>query len=247
MQQKTVKSSSNKVRLLIQGPSGSGKTYTALLLAYGLCGNPDKIAIIDTHSSTICLYGSFSCVNLLSLSAPLTWYKFNDAIELCEQTGIEVLIIDSVSADCTGNSNMLTSPKVEDSFYRRYNLIIALDRIKCHLIATQCTEQCDHLSILKEDYIVDTHTFNLHQQGVTPDRFHTILSLDMAHKAKSIKDRTSFFNNHNSIVVTDEIAADFAEWWRNSVTAQVVPELPERINGCKSLKELLELMYGCNT
>ena len=38
-----------KIRLGLQGPSGSGKTYSALLLAYGLCGNWSKIVVIDTE------------------------------------------------------------------------------------------------------------------------------------------------------------------------------------------------------
>lgn len=38
-----------KIKLALQGCSGAGKTYSALLLAYGLCGDWTKIAIIDSE------------------------------------------------------------------------------------------------------------------------------------------------------------------------------------------------------
>src|SRR5665647_2694252 len=39
-----------KIKMALQGPSGSGKTYGALLLAYGLCNDWTKIAVIDTEN-----------------------------------------------------------------------------------------------------------------------------------------------------------------------------------------------------
>ena len=39
-----------KIKLALQGCAGSGKTYSALLLAYGLCNDWTKIAIIDSIS-----------------------------------------------------------------------------------------------------------------------------------------------------------------------------------------------------
>ncbi len=35
------------IKMGLQGPSGSGKTYSALLLAYGLVKDWDKIAVIE--------------------------------------------------------------------------------------------------------------------------------------------------------------------------------------------------------
>ena len=39
-----------KIKLALQGCAGSGKTYSALLLAYGLCNDWTKIAIIDSEN-----------------------------------------------------------------------------------------------------------------------------------------------------------------------------------------------------
>ena len=39
-----------KIKMALQGSSGSGKTMGALLIAYGLCGDWSKIAVIDTEN-----------------------------------------------------------------------------------------------------------------------------------------------------------------------------------------------------
>ena len=45
-----------KIKLALQGCAGSGKTYSALLLAYGLCNDWAKIAIIDSENGSADLY-----------------------------------------------------------------------------------------------------------------------------------------------------------------------------------------------
>ena len=57
-----------KIKLALQGCAGSGKTYSALLLAYGLCNNWTKIAIIDSEHGSADLYAHLGAYNVLSLS-----------------------------------------------------------------------------------------------------------------------------------------------------------------------------------
>jgi Rad3-related DNA helicase len=52
MQLQTATRVHTKIKLALQGPSGSGKTYSALLVAYGLCGEWTKIAVIDTENQS---------------------------------------------------------------------------------------------------------------------------------------------------------------------------------------------------
>lgn len=49
-----------KARIGISGPAGSGKTMSALLMAYGLVGDWNKIAIIDTEIDRL---GKFFGIN----------------------------------------------------------------------------------------------------------------------------------------------------------------------------------------
>jgi len=103
-----------KIKLCIQGPSGSGKTYSALLLAYGLCNDWSKIAVIDTENYSAELYSHLGEYNVIQLEAPFTPENYIKAIQLCEQSGIQVIILDSIThewehileahASLTGNS-----------------------------------------------------------------------------------------------------------------------------------------------
>ena len=85
------------IKMSLQGPSGSGKTYSSLLLAYGLCNDWSKIAVIDSENHSSGLYSHLGSYNVLQLSAPYTPEKYVQAIEVCGQAGMQVIIIDSIS------------------------------------------------------------------------------------------------------------------------------------------------------
>jgi archaellum biogenesis ATPase FlaH len=58
------------IKMAVQGPSGSGKTMGSLLLAYGLVGNWNNIAVLDTENNSSHLYSHLGSYNVLSLSEP---------------------------------------------------------------------------------------------------------------------------------------------------------------------------------
>ena len=59
-----------KIRLGLASPSGGGKTYSALLIAKGLAGSWDKVAVIDTENGSADLYSHLGDYNVLQLTAP---------------------------------------------------------------------------------------------------------------------------------------------------------------------------------
>jgi AAA domain len=91
-----------RIKMALQGPSGSGKTMSALLIAFGLCGEWNKIAVIDTENHSADLYAHLGGYNELSVSSPFTPEKYIEAITVCENAGIEVIIIDSISHEWEG-------------------------------------------------------------------------------------------------------------------------------------------------
>ena len=118
--------SETRIKLSIGGPSGSGKTCSALLLAYGLvkAANPnwtddqcwEKICIVDTENGSAKLYSNFNVPNTnyhigkfftVPLKPPYEATKFIESIHACEQAGMEVVIIDSLSAYWQGAGGAL--------------------------------------------------------------------------------------------------------------------------------------------
>ena len=85
-----------KIKLALQGPSGSGKSMSALLLASGIT-DYNKIAIIDTENDSADLYVHLGEYNVLQLSKPFTPERYIKAIKTCEDAGMEVILIDSIT------------------------------------------------------------------------------------------------------------------------------------------------------
>src|SRR5215212_6556657 len=89
--------SKSKLRIGLSGTSGSGKTYSALLLAYGLINDWSKIVIIDTENGSADLYDHLGNFNVITLQAPFNPERYIQAIQECEDAGMEAIIIDSSS------------------------------------------------------------------------------------------------------------------------------------------------------
>src|SRR3954469_21700973 len=91
-----------KIKMALQGPSGSGKTYSALLIAFGLCNNWNKIAVIDTENHSSELYAHLGNYQVLHLDAPFNPERYVEAIRTCERAAMEVIMIDSISHEWEG-------------------------------------------------------------------------------------------------------------------------------------------------
>src|ERR1051325_3622495 len=86
-----------KIRLGLSAVAGGGKTFSALLIAKGMCGDWSKVALIDTENGSGDLYCHLGDYNVLSLQAPYAPEKYVEAIKACENAGMEVIIIDSIT------------------------------------------------------------------------------------------------------------------------------------------------------
>jgi adenylylsulfate kinase-like enzyme len=62
----------SKIKLSISGSSRSGKTFSALLLAYGICGDWNKIAVLDSENYSASLYAHLGSFNVINLQEPFT-------------------------------------------------------------------------------------------------------------------------------------------------------------------------------
>lgn len=103
----------------LAGISGSGKTLSALLLAYGMTGGDgSKVGFLDTENRRGRLYASDDTYDKIQQSLGLEeapepfWHgefeppfspqRYIDAIREFEKSGVEVLVIDSVSHEWEG-------------------------------------------------------------------------------------------------------------------------------------------------
>jgi len=238
-----------KIRMALQGPSGSGKTMSALLLAYGLCGQWNKIAIIDSESHSADLYANLGAYNVLSISAPFTPEKYIEAIQVCEKEGMEVIIIDSISQEWDGIGGILDihSGMSGNSFVNwgkltpRHNAFVqAFLQSKAHIIGTIRSKQ-DYVLVERNGKQVPE---KVGLKGITRDgmdyEFTLVFDLNIKHKAIASKDRTSLFMGKPECRLTTEVGTTILNWCSEGVNISV-HEITNRIGETKSITELFDL------
>ncbi|MBV4357707.1 AAA family ATPase [Pinibacter aurantiacus] len=238
-----------KMKLGLQGCSGSGKTMGALLIAHGLCGNWNKIAVIDTENYSASLYshlGSFSVVNI---GAPYSPEKYIEAIHLCEEAGMEVIIIDSISHEWEGAGGALSihSGMSGNSFTNwgkitpRHNAFVqAILQSGAHIIGTIRS---------KQEYVL--HEKNGKQvpekvglKGITREgmdyEFTIVLDIDIRHNVVASKDRTGLFMDKPEFKISQQTGKLIVEWcdYGVNLTNQDADDFANRIDCCNSIAEL---------
>ena len=206
----------SKLRLGISGPAGSGKTASALLIAYGITNDWSKIGLVDTESGSGELYVNTTIggtnigqYNVMAITPPFEPQKYINAIKLAERSGIEVIILDSISHAWTGEGGLLdiqgkAAARPGNNSYTAWRevtpmhnrFIDAMLQSSIHVIATMRS---------KQDYIQEkderTGKNTVRKLGMAPVQrdgmdyeFTIVFDLSYDHVAGVSKDRTSLFD-----------------------------------------------------
>ncbi len=249
MQLKKSKRENVKLRLGISGASGFGKTYSALLLAYGMTKDWNKIALIDTENSSASLYSDLGDFSVLDLQAPYSPERYIQAIEVCEKAQIEVIIIDSISHEWQGTGGCLQiHEKMGGRFQdwakvtpRHQTFIDKILQSTCHIITT---------TRRKIDYSLDignngkTKVVKHGTKEITRDGYEYELTVNFElvneqHLTKASKDRTGLFMDKPEFTITEKTGEKLLNWCnKKSITEN---DVLNQINSALSVSELGEI------
>ena len=248
MQLQTANRQQTVIKLALQGPSGSGKTYSSLLLAYGLVGNWNQIAVIDTENNSSHLYSHLGNFNVLSLSEPFSPERYIEAIETCEKAGIKVIIIDSISQEWEGSGGIIEyhANMTGNSFTNwnkvtpRHNAFIQkILQSSCHIIATVRSKQ-DYVLTDKNGKMVPE---KVGLKGVTRDgtdyEFTLVFELDIKHQVTASKDRTGLFSNPMPFTITEQTGSRIRMWCMGS---DLLKNIEGQIKDAKTIQELRNIL-----
>lgn len=239
-----------KIKASLQGPSGSGKTYGALLIAYGLCKNWEKIVVIDTENFSASLYAHLGKFKVLNIGAPFTPEKYIDALQLCVKEGAEVVIIDSISHEWEGAGGILDihGSMVGNSFTNwskvtpRHNAFVqAILQSPVHIIATTRTKQDYILSERNGKQVPEKVGLKGVMRDGTDYEFTLVLDLDIKHNAVASKDRTGLFMDKPEFRLTPAIGEQILAWCQQGSNEVTGEQLQELINSCKTYNGLKTL------
>nr|WP_315212975.1 AAA family ATPase [uncultured Flavobacterium sp.] len=239
-----------KLRIGLSGPSGFGKTYSALLLAYGITNDWNKIALIDTENKSASLYSHLGSFNVLSLDEPFTPERYIKAINVCEESDIEIIIIDSISHEWQGKSGCLEIHEQLGGRFqdwarvtpRHQSFIDAIILSKCHIITT---------SRSKVDYSLDkdgngkTKVMKLGTKSITREGFEYELTVNFEflndkHLVQASKDRTEIFSGKPEFIINSLTGKKLIEWCNLGIS---IEKITEEINSCETA-EALKQVYG---
>lgn len=211
-----------KIKLGLSAVSGGGKTYSALLIAFGLCEDWTKITVIDTEHMSAELYSDLGDYNVIQLEPPFSPERYIEAIKACENAGMEVIIIDSITHEWDGKGGILNiaDGMTGNSFTnwakltpRHQAFIDAILQSKCHVITTVRRKQDYEMG---KDSSGKATVTKLGLKEITREGFEyelTVnLELDVKHNAISTKDRTGLFADKPHFIPSVETGRMIRQW-----------------------------------
>lgn len=236
-----------KLRLGLSAVSGGGKTYSALLLAKGLVGSWDKIAVIDTENDSASLYSHLGDYNTMSLTAPFTPERYIQAIQACENAGMECIIVDSITHEWDGKGGIL---EIHDSMTgnsftnwasltpRHRKFIDSILQSKCHVITTVRRKTEYEMT---KDSGGKTKVEKAGLKEVTREGFEYELTinfnLDEKHNCTASKDRTGLFMDKPFFTITEETGKQIRNWCDSGEEAKIETAEEKAINeACLTLQ-----------
>jgi hypothetical protein len=223
-----------KLRIGFSGPSGSGKTYSALLVARGLTDSWEKVLLIDSESGRGELYSNLGAYKIISLSAPFTPESYIEAIRYAEQSGVDVIVIDSTSHEWEGKGGLLESNELlartkfqgntwaawSETTPRHQKFIEAIISSTCHILTTARSK---------------TETVQFQENGKTKvkkvglkeiqrEGFEYELTVNFTldregHYAFASKDNTHLFDSRDPFVLSQKTGEELKEWNEAGVDA----------------------------
>jgi hypothetical protein len=235
-----------KIKMALQGASGTGKTYSALLLASGIT-EYNKIAVIDTENHSADLYAHLGDYNVLQLSKPFTPERYIKAIEICEQAGMEVIIIDSITHEWDGSGGILDlhGNMAGNSFANwskitpRHNAFVQkILESGCHIISTIRTKTDYTLTDKNGKMVPEKVGLKGIQRDGIDFEFTIVFDLDIKHNAVASKDRTGLFMDKPESVITPEYGKRILQWCDAGVG---IDEVIRQIKTATSVEKLREI------
>lgn len=233
-----------KMKLALQGSSGSGKTYSSLLIAKGLAGNDfTKVAVIDTENGSADLYAHLGDYNVISLQPPYSPERYIEAIKLCENAGIEVVIIDSIS-HCWDYLLDVHSNMVGNSFTnwgkitpRQNAFVNKILQSDTHILATMRVKQDYVLNQKNGKTIPEKVGLKAVQRNDVDYEFTIVFDIDIAHNTKASKDRTGLFIDKPEFVINTATGKKLLAWC-NEGSKDEIECIKADIENCTTLEEL---------
>ena len=246
-----------KLRLNLSAPSGAGKTYSALQMAFGLIGDWEKIAVIDTENGSASLYDHLGAFNVIDLQPPFSPERYIQAIDACISAGMECIIIDSSTHEwngpggCIESNEKLAQARYKGNTWSAWNettpkhdsFVNKLLHCDAHVIT--CTRSKMETVMGDDKRVKKVGMKDIQREGWEYE-LTVSLTIDRdTHLAIASKDRTELFEGRDPFLITPATGKMIADWCEKGIApaAQLRPiDAIANINAVDDL-EVLKALY----
>jgi AAA domain len=238
-----------KLKMQISGTSGCGKTFSSLLLANGMTNDWSKIALIDTENGSGDLYESLGDYNVITLN-DFSPERYIEAISLCEKSGIEVIIIDSLTHSwdwLLEYHSQITANDPKGNSYTAWAKVRPIQTLlrnkilqsQCHIIC--CVRKETEYSMNNDNGKINVQKVGLKDINAKGFDYEVslVLEINQSHFCTSTKDRTGLFINDMPFKITQETGLLIKNWCNSGKSDEILfNEAAIEINNSSSLQEL---------
>lgn len=245
-----------KLRLNLSAPSGAGKTYSALRMAYGLVGDWDKIAVIDTENGSASLYEHLGSFNVIDLQPPFSPERYIQAIDTCVNAGMECIIIDSSTHEWSGPGGCLEiNEKIAQTRYKgntwsawnettpRHDAFVS-KVLHCPAHIITCTRSKMETVMGDDKKVKKVGLKDIQREGWEYE-LTVSLTIDRdTHTATASKDRTELFDGQDPFLITEETGKTIRDWCEKGVEA---PDPKKLLEACTTIEELQSVYLSLST
>jgi hypothetical protein len=230
----------NKLKLALTGLPSSPKLFTALQLAYGLCGSWERIIVIGS-SPRDGQYQHLGGYNTLGIAKDATPQRYSDLLNLCTGCHKDVIIFSSLSDEWQyGVAHHLQSSCYEDLLRSHRMLLHMMKHAPVHVIGCIDTRH----TFLQRDNEGKRRlrTEQIIQQPDIDQHFTTVLNLDKRGNSGTQKDGTKIFPVDEPFKLSVHHGALLSDWCRSGEPV-IAREIQDRIDQCSSLSALYQLLF----
>src|ERR1017187_7562343 len=247
-----------KLRLNIASPSGFGKTYSSLLIAYGITNDWQSIAVVDSENDSASLYSHLGEYKTLKLDPPYTPDRYIKAIKTCEDAGMQLIILDSISHVWKGQGGLLEYQNALGGRYQDWakatplyqQWLNAIMQSKCHIITTNRKKQ--GYNMITEGNKTKVEKAGLDDEIRDGYEYEMTVALEIIndkHMARASKDRTQLFVDKPEFIISVETGMAILDWCNQGIELSSIDEQIEantdaiikRVESCKTVNELIAL------
>lgn len=252
--------------ILLAGGTGSGKTESAMRLATGLAaGKP--FAVIDTENGRALHKADDYQFKHIPFEEPFTPERYTEAVQMVDDAGYPVIVIDSGSHEWEGVGGVLDAQTAEfermgrkegarmaswiEPKRRHKRFVQSLLRARAHIIL--CLRAQDQIEIVKQGdkTVVKAKESLIGVQGWVPIvekrlPFEATISLMLLQSAPGVPVPVKLEKRHQALVPTDRVLDEsvgvaLAEWAAGGTTKEQKPPVASQADRKKITDRAAEL------